>query len=536
VGPVPVRRSVAAANSYWEQLPDSLAPALQYTAENSAPPRIALPAANLLQEAMTVYIDDDVPIAVAVGQLPPPTAVPPEPETEVIVVPTVPVEENDEEITRITFVSSFSFIDTHSRLAVQFTEENPTIRVTLTEGIDYALTPLHRVAGGDCFLGGAYYLEEDATRAALLPLDPLLALDDALQIEEFYPLLVTPLLVDGQLWGIPAGASAPYMEYNRQIFEEAGIPPPTLDWTLDDFLETAQQLTTGEGEAKQYGYAETWPFMLLGFTQAFDVWVVDNSVDPPHFDFAAATDMVTWYVNLVRLYEVQPLLHDSSRPAQSQTFEAMLREGRIAMWPGGGAESTVFRNSVPLNFDVGRVSLPLGPGGHRSISPSAYHILAGSAAPQQQACWEWIKFLSTRPEAVRPVSSSSRLSTGRLLPAHIETAESEAFLRQIGPTMAAILQHAMSASPPADARMVPEWLSGSLEWMNPGFFWLRDAYQEAVIDGVSVTNALANADVKFSQYRQCVIEQDVFDDFNRRRACILEVSPEYDWLFPERSE
>ena len=102
--------------------------------------------------------------------------------------------------------------------------------------------------------------------------------------------------------------------------------------------------------------------------------------------------------------------------------------------------------------------------------------------------------------------------------------------------MAAILQHAMSAAPPAEATMPPEWLSGSLEWMNPGFFWLRDAYQEAVIDGVSVANALANADVKFSQYRQCIIEQDAFDDFNGRRACILEVSPEYEWLFPERSD
>jgi multiple sugar transport system substrate-binding protein len=533
----PARRSVAAANNYWEQLPENLAPALQYTAENSAAPRITLPAANQLQEAIAAHIDDDVPAAVALGQLPPPTAVP-ETEPEVVVVPTVPAED-DEETIRITFVSNFSFIDTHRRLANQFSEENPAIRVTLSEGIDYALTPLHRIAGGDCFLGGAYYLEDDETRAALLPLDPLLALDNTLQVENFYPIMVEPFLLDGQLWGIPAGASGPYMEYNRQIFEEAGIPPPALDWTLDDFLEIAQRLTMGEGESKQYGYVETWPYMQIGFAQAFGVRVVDNSVNPPRFDFAAAADMITWYANLVRLYEVQPLIHGSRPhydPVESQAFEALIREGRVAMWPGGGAAGITFGNRDPLDFEVERASPPLSSGGYHSIWPSAYYILADSPTPQRQACWEWIKFLSTQPEAVRPVSSDTRLSSVRVLPAHIETAESEAFLSQIGPTMAAILHHTMSAAPPADSRMTSDWFFGSLAWMNPGFYWLRDAYKEAATGEVSVADALANLDTRFSQYRQCVIEQDAFEDYNLRRACLLEVDPDTAWLFPERSD
>jgi multiple sugar transport system substrate-binding protein len=57
---------------------------------------------------------------------------------------------------------------------------------------------------------------------------PCWCLDDTLQIEDFYPILVAPYLVDGQLWGIPVGGSAPYMEYNRQLFEEAGIALPVV--------------------------------------------------------------------------------------------------------------------------------------------------------------------------------------------------------------------------------------------------------------------------------------------------------------------
>jgi hypothetical protein len=33
-----------------------------------------------------------------------------------------------------------------------------------------------------------------------------------------------------------------------------------------------------------------------------------------------------------------------------------------------------------------------------------------------------------------------------------------------------------------------------------------------------------------------VIEQDAFEDFNLRRACLLEVDADTAWLFPERSD
>jgi ABC-type glycerol-3-phosphate transport system substrate-binding protein len=61
VGPVPARRSVAAANSYWEQLPDSLAPACN-TRPKTTPPSHPYQAVDLLQEALVAYIDDDMPV------------------------------------------------------------------------------------------------------------------------------------------------------------------------------------------------------------------------------------------------------------------------------------------------------------------------------------------------------------------------------------------------------------------------------------------------------------------------------------------
>jgi multiple sugar transport system substrate-binding protein len=529
-GPVPARRSVATATNYWQGVPPALAAALQYAAANNTANRINYQAAPLLQEAIADHIDGQVPVAVALGQLPAQVAASPEPEVEVV-VPPAPPEEEDDDVIRITFTSSFDLEDTHRRLANQFRQENPGIRVTIKERKDYAATPLGAVTGSDCFVGGITYLEQPETRAALLPLDPILELDDTLGIDDFYPVLVELLVLDGQLWGIPVATSAPYMEYNRQIFEEAGIPPPSLDWTQADFLEIAQQLTVGEGESKQYGYAETWPYMYLGFAHAFGVQVVDNSVDPPHFDFAAAADMITWYVNLVRLYEVQPLIH-GSRPVEYQEFQKLVREGRVAMWPGGGAAGITFGGRERLDFEVGVLSLPLGLSGFRgSVWTSAYHIMADS--PHRQACWEWIRFLSARPEAVQPAASASRMTTARFLPAHISAAESEAYIHQVGEEMAAILHHFMRSAPATGDTLTRDWISG---WLSPGFYWLRDAYLEAVTEEVSVTEALDNADAKFSQYRQCVIDRDAFDDYGGWRGCLLETDRASGWLFPDRSD
>ncbi len=531
---VPARRSVAAATNYWEQVPIVMRSALQYSAENNVPSRIPFQAANSLQRALAEHIEDNTPVAVALGQLPAQATAPPETEAEVIVVPTAPAVEGDDETARITFTSSFGLIDAHRRLASQFNQENLAIHVTVVERQDTAATPLDAVAGSDCFLGGASYLEDATSRAALLSLDPLLSLDGALQPDDFYPALFEAMVVDGQLWGIPASIWAPYIEYNPQIFEEAGIAPPSPDWTMADFLEIAQQLTTGEGESKRYGYADTWPYMYLGFTEAFDVQVVDNSVNPSTFDFAAAAEMVTWYVNLARLYEVQPLIHDDTlvgnfRSAEHSAFDALVREGRVAMWHGGGTGGILFLEGGSLDFEVGTLALPVGPSGYRgSVSPDAYHIMADS--PHPQACWEWIKFLSTRPEAVQPVSSATRTTSIRLLPAHIETAESEAFVAQVGEEMAAILQNFIRTAPPESQSEIPDWLS------NPGFHLLRDAYYEAVTGQASVTEALDNADFKFSQYRQCLIDRNGFEEYAIRRACIIDVLPEYAWLYPPRSE
>jgi ABC-type glycerol-3-phosphate transport system substrate-binding protein len=519
--PVPARRSIAATTNYWEQLPAALTPALRYTAENSVQPRIPLLAVDLLQQALAEHIEDNTPVAAALGQLPAQPSLPPDEEEPVIVVPISPPNDDAQAI-RITFATESGLLEAQRRLAIEFQEKYPDINIQIVAKDRFVRNVLDRIAGSDCFVGEPGFWQDDEVRAVLLPFTPLLEIDGALHLDDFYPVLVEPLLVDGELWGIPAWISPPYLEFNRQLFVEAGITSPPLDWSLDDFLHIARQLTTGDGETKQYAYAQFAPYFWLGSFDAFGVDVVDNSTAVPNFNYEAAAEMIGWHVDLIRLHQVQPLIGDMDTPNFDE-FHALLRSGRLAMWPGGSSFGAVMLTGAPLSFSVGVASMPIGPAGYRSafrLAPTAYHIASVADSSQRQACWKWIKFLAAEPTAVQVhVGTSSE----RLMPAHIEVAHSEAYVSLVGEEMAAVFQdflHFLAASGPATIPLSPPWMTPP--WMSPGHGWLRDAYWQAVTGEATVTEALANADVKFSRHRQCVIDNDAFNDEAGWRACAAE--------------
>lgn len=49
--------------------------------------------------------------------------------------------------------------------------------------------------------------------------------------------------VDGKQYAIPKDFDTIGVWYNKKIFDEAGVPYPTDDWTWDDMADIAKQLT-----------------------------------------------------------------------------------------------------------------------------------------------------------------------------------------------------------------------------------------------------------------------------------------------------
>lgn len=309
--PVPARRSVAAATGYWEQLPAELATALKYTAENSQPSRISYAATGPLLEAFALHIDENVPVATALEQVT--TAVVSESDpvaTEIIVVEE-PKPEVAENAVQINFTTYSYLFDRHQLLSEEFQREYPNIIVNVQRPDDIPGVSNQEslmVSNSDCFVEQSLYRLNSELRGAVLLVDPLLEIESAIQIDDFYPVQISYFTQEGGLWAIPAFTWTQLIEYNRDLFLEANMPEPSLDWTLMDFLETAQLMTEGSGESKQYGYAESFSYLIDSGIPSFNAQYINNNVDVPTFDYESATEMITWYADLVRLHRIQPPL------------------------------------------------------------------------------------------------------------------------------------------------------------------------------------------------------------------------------------
>lgn len=99
-----------------------------------------------------------------------------------------------------------------------------------------------------------------------------------------------------------------------------------------------------------------------------------------------------------------------------------------------------------------------------------------------------------------------------MLPGHIETAESQTYAGIVGEEIAAIGQAYIDGLPTNLPTRPPAWM-----WAGDSL--LRQAYSDVITGESDVTTALATAEAKFSQYRQCVIEQDAFEDEAAQLAC-----------------
>ena len=76
-----------------------------------------------------------------------------------------------------------------------------------------------------------------AIEGLLLPLDELAAKDRAFRLTDYFPVALQAHSYQGRLYGLPQEANLGAFFYNEDMFELAGLLPPTGDCDHDDILE-----------------------------------------------------------------------------------------------------------------------------------------------------------------------------------------------------------------------------------------------------------------------------------------------------------
>ncbi len=372
--------------------------------------------------------------------------------------------------------------------------EHPKIKIRFehTPYSGYLNKILTRIAGGaapDIIATEVDYFVSFARYGVLEPLTPYIEGDSAFKQSDFFPEVMKRFTVGGNLYAIPRD-TAPFacVYYNKALFDKAGIPYPTDDWTWSQFLDIAKKLTLfdGKGRATQYGfYGWAWKNFIYGNGGA----LVDNVDDPTKtlIDSPKSIEGLQFYVDLINKYRVMPT--PVALANSGMGVDMMFEIGQLAMFLSGVWETPSFRTTKDLRWDV--AMFPKNDKGIRGFGTggTGYAILKSSK--HKQEAWEIIKAL-TGPEGQTELAK-----TGLAQPARIAISEGPAFGLD-------------TASAPANKKMLneavkytvydpfsPGWREIEAKYLQPALDTLFNG-QESVADAVKriapeVNKALAEA-------------------------------------------
>ncbi|GAB2596924.1 extracellular solute-binding protein [Pseudactinotalea suaedae] len=93
-------------------------------------------------------------------------------------------------------------------------------------------------------LGGAKPQEYGAAGALL----DLATVSDQLPTDAYPEFTLTNAVVDETLYGLPTGGNAIGVLVNPALFEQAGVPLPEPDWTWEDFVGIANEISANAGD------------------------------------------------------------------------------------------------------------------------------------------------------------------------------------------------------------------------------------------------------------------------------------------------
>lgn len=231
--------------------------------------------------------------------------------------------------------------DLETRVLAGFERAHPGITVQQQSAgagqAEYRERILTSMVGGrppDVFLLDNIDVPAFANRGVLLDLAPYLA---RLGVEPArYDSTVLAIFRRGPaIYALPKGYSPMLVVYNEDLFDRAGIPYPTDDWTWDDFVRIAKALTRdtdGDGRVDQWGTAYdrrdfVWiPWIWSG---GGDVLCADGRQASGCLDAPASVAAIRWYTNWVTADSIVPRVFNLRRSMGDNL--RLFSSGKVAM-------------------------------------------------------------------------------------------------------------------------------------------------------------------------------------------------------------
>jgi multiple sugar transport system substrate-binding protein len=215
----------------------------------------------------------------------------------------------------------------------------------------------------------------------------------------------------GKVYGLPLGPQAVSVYVNRDLFKKRGVPIPTTGWTWDQMLSAAQKLTFTDGGKKFWGIngqdLEVDGEYGMSFYYTFGGSSIFKKTATGYVSSLDATFKSTAQklYDLIYKYHVSP----SSKDVTEAGYQIFLA-GQMGIYIEGTWMTGVLNGNKKLNWAY--APFPTMKAGDKPrASSSAHALVIPKGAKEKAAALEFARFVTTKPEAQKLISTNGLLAT-----------------------------------------------------------------------------------------------------------------------------
>lgn len=279
-------------------------------------------------------------------------------------------------------------------IVAKFTEKNPNIQVAIemTNWGEFSQKVAASVAGNtppDIVGTVSEHFTNMAGQEQLIDLQSYI---DAgkLDLNDYHPGNLAQNSWGGKIRAIPYTADCYWIFFNVDLFKQKGVKTPYEywkegNWTWETAAEVAQQMTSGEGMDKYFGwggvgYADS--FQVFSYLASHDTDLFDSGYTKAQLTDPKVQDFYTWAYDL-RPYAPGPDDQEMGTP----------KSGRVAMWHDWSPFGQVNKADTP--FEYSYAPPPASPVTKKVVycgDACGFGILKGVKHPDQS--WALIEHLN----------------------------------------------------------------------------------------------------------------------------------------------
>jgi len=283
----------------------------------------------------------------------------------------------------------------------EFTRTNPKIKinglfVNANGWVDFFSALQTRIAGGTAI--DAVYIPTEgmqlfANRGLVNPLDDYVSKDQA-YVDTLYKDINPTMLkgfrdhdsFKGSTYYLPYAYNTTCIAYNKKIFADRNVSPPSAEWTWDDFKKVCQAVSNKS--KRQYGF-----LINVDVWGGFEPWVTTNGGKLLNDDWTKSA------INSPETVEAftfcRGLVADNLSPSPSPTANGLqlMANGSVAMVLVGAIAGSTLKE---YGMDVGDLSiLPWPSKKQQGASVGVGSIAMLKASKEKDSVWTFIKYVTS---------------------------------------------------------------------------------------------------------------------------------------------